>query len=150
MKERLYIAYGSNLNLDQMAYRCPTATIYGCGILKNWKLVFRGSRYGSFATIIRKKGHVVPVIVWSIQPSDEHSLDIYEGYPRHYYKENVMVTMADGHTKKAMVYIMNKMALPGLPTQQYVKTIQKGYHQNGLNIEILKEALRNNYRECGA
>ena len=24
---KLYVAYGSNLNLKQMAYRCPTATL---------------------------------------------------------------------------------------------------------------------------
>ena len=28
-KPTLYIAYGSNLNLPQMAFRCPTATVAG-------------------------------------------------------------------------------------------------------------------------
>ena len=30
-KTRLYIAYGSNLNLPQMEYRCPTAKVVGAG-----------------------------------------------------------------------------------------------------------------------
>lgn len=148
MKERLYIAYGSNLNLDQMALRCPTATIYSSGVLNNWKLVFRGNRYSSFATIVRKKGSVVPVVVWSIQPSDESSLDIYEGYPGHYYKENIMVNIEGGHKKKAMVYIMNQMAWPGVPSQKYIRTIKNGYMQNGLSKDILDKALRDNSREC--
>ena len=40
---KLYVAYGSNLNLSQMAYRCPSARIYGAGQLNNWELVYRGS-----------------------------------------------------------------------------------------------------------
>lgn len=39
-KEKLYIAYGSNLNLEQMAHRCPTAQVVGASMLKNWRLMF--------------------------------------------------------------------------------------------------------------
>ena len=35
MKEkRFYIAYGSNLSVEQMAYRCPDAEIAGMAALK--------------------------------------------------------------------------------------------------------------------
>ena len=33
-KQRLYIAYGSNLNLEQMAFRCPTSKVVGKSELK--------------------------------------------------------------------------------------------------------------------
>lgn len=33
-KPRLYVAYGSNLNLTQMAFRCPTAKVVGKGEVK--------------------------------------------------------------------------------------------------------------------
>ena len=33
MKKRLYTAYGSNLNLSQMAMRCPTAKLVGMGTI---------------------------------------------------------------------------------------------------------------------
>ena len=29
MKTKLYLAYGSNLNLGQMAYRCPDSQVAG-------------------------------------------------------------------------------------------------------------------------
>ena len=29
MTKRYYIAYGSNLNIDQMSYRCPGAKVVG-------------------------------------------------------------------------------------------------------------------------
>ena len=35
MKKRWYIAYGSNLNLRQMAMRCPTARLLGTGLVEN-------------------------------------------------------------------------------------------------------------------
>ena len=104
--KKLYVAYGSNLNIAQMALRCPTAHIYGTGLLNNWELIYRGSMTGSYATIRRRKGSAVPVVVWSIMENDEKSLDIYEGYPRFYFKQNVMVDLPSGK-KKAMVYIMD-------------------------------------------
>ena len=45
--EKLYVAYGSNLNIAQMALRCPTAHIYGTSLLNNWELIYRGSMTGS-------------------------------------------------------------------------------------------------------
>ena len=31
MKTKIYGAYGSNINLEQMAYRCPHAEVYKVG-----------------------------------------------------------------------------------------------------------------------
>lgn len=55
---KLYVAYGSNLNLKQMAYRCPSASIYGTGQLTNWELLYRGSATNSHATIAKKQVHM--------------------------------------------------------------------------------------------
>ena len=44
--KRYYIAYGSNLNVGQMKYRCPKAKIVGTAELKNNTLYFRGSKTG--------------------------------------------------------------------------------------------------------
>lgn len=144
---KLYASYGSNLNLEQMAARCPSATIFGIGQLNNWELFYRGKEGNAHATIIRKKGSYVPVLVWSIRPSDEQSLDLYEGYPRYYLKRNVMVDI-NGQKKKAMVYIMDKENMPGRPSEQYVKTILQGYLDNGLDISVLKKSLEINSIEC--
>ena len=144
---KLYIAYGSNLNLAQMAVRCPSASIYAKGVLNNWELVYRGSKANSHATIIRKQGSTVPVLVWDIQPKDERRLDIYEGYPNYYFKKNIMVTI-EGKKKKAMVYIMNNNQLPGKPSEQYIETILQGYLDNDMDIHILNKSLERNSIEC--
>lgn len=146
--KKLYIAYGSNLHLGQMARRCPSARVYGNGVLNNWKLVFRGSMTGAYASIERQNKSIVPVTVWEITDSDERSLDTYEGYPHFYYKKSVIVTMSTGKKKKAMVYIMNNLATSGTPSNAYINTIRTGYNYNGLNDLILNDALRMNRIEC--
>lgn len=144
---KLYIAYGSNLNLAQMAARCPSARVYAKGILNNWALVYRGAEWNSHATIEKKSGSTIPVLVWEIQPIDEYRLDIYEGYPRYYLKKNIMVDI-EGRKKKAMVYIMDERRLPGRPSASYVETIRQGYIDNDMDISILEKSLESNYIEC--
>ena len=144
---KLYIAYGSNLNLTQMAYRCPTAVVYAAGILNNWQLIYRGAQANAHATIKRKRGESVPVLVWEIQPADEIRLDRYEGYPVYYYKKDVMVTI-DGRRRKAMVYIMDERRLPGRPSAVYVETIRQGYIDNGMDLSAFERSLEINSIEC--
>jgi hypothetical protein len=36
--KRLYIAYGSNINLEQMANRCPNSKVIGKEMLKGYEL----------------------------------------------------------------------------------------------------------------
>lgn len=49
-KRRLYAAYGSNMNIEQMARRCPTARVVGKGVIKGYELVFRGLPNNAYAT----------------------------------------------------------------------------------------------------
>ena len=103
MPETLYFAYGSNIDLEQMARRCPAAQVVGPATLENYELAFRGS---GVATIVPKKGGVVHGLLWSITPLCEQALDRYEGYPRHYTKELVAVRGADGREASVMAYVM--------------------------------------------
>lgn len=93
MEERLYFAYGSNINLDQMACRCPDAGVVGTMTLENYELLFRR---GGFATIAPREGKTVTGLPWSITPECERSLDFYEGYPRFYNKQTVTVRDSEG------------------------------------------------------
>ena len=146
--KKLYIAYGSNLNLVQMASRCPSAKVYAKGILNNWKLAYRGSKTNAHATIIRKQNSIIPVLIWEIEKSDEIRLDIYEGYPHYYFKKNIMVYV-DGKRRKAMVYIMNESQNPGTPSEHYIDTIRQGYTDNDMDLDILEKSLEWNLIECG-
>lgn len=135
---KLYIAYGSNLNLAQMAARCPSASIYAKGILKDWTLVFRSMRGSAYATIKKEIGSSVPVVIWEIDRRAESALDQYEGYPSFYFKKDIAVTLDSGETITEMAYIMNQRAVPWVPSKSYVKTIMERYLYNGLVLSYLK------------
>ena len=105
MADRLYFAYGSNINLYQMDYRCPDATVVGPVALENYELLFRR---GGFATIAPKEGGKVHGLLWSITPECERSLDMYEGYPRFYDKRTVTVRDGLGQELPVMAYIMDE------------------------------------------
>ena len=77
----------------------------------------------------------------------EKNLDIYEGYPRFYYKQNVYVTLQDGSRIKAMVYIMFNGAKPGRPSERYVDTVYKGYLDFKLDYEFLIDSMLTNNDE---
>ncbi len=83
----LYVAYGSNMNLEQMAFRCPDSKVVGNGKLYGWDLVFN-----IHADIVKaNKSKSVPVVVWEIADKDWITLDRYEGFPSYYVKEVVDV-----------------------------------------------------------
>ncbi|MGI6593685.1 MAG: gamma-glutamylcyclotransferase family protein [Christensenellales bacterium] len=134
MKNKLYIAYGSNLNLRQMALRCPNAKPVGKSMLKDWQLTFRG-----VATLEQKNGSETPIGVWEITAEDEKTLDRYEGYPRLYRKENLEIEM-NGVKHQAMIYLMND-GLPSMPTKWYLDAIAQGYEDIGLDTTHLAKAL---------
>lgn len=52
---KYYVAYGSNLNREQMAHRCPEAKLVGTGMLSNYEMVFRGNKSNAVATVEPKK-----------------------------------------------------------------------------------------------
>ncbi len=142
--KKLYITYGSNLNLSQMASRCPSANVYVKGTLNNWELVYRGSKTNAHTTIIRKQNSTIPVLIWEIEKSDEVQLDIYEGYPQYYFKKNIMVYI-NGKRRKAMVYIMSENQAPGRPSKQYINTIRQGYIDNDMDLSIFEKSLELNF-----
>ena len=143
-KERLYIAYGSNLNLPQMAFRCPTAEIAGKSELKGYELLFRGGRRGAVATVEPKDGGSVPVLLWKIREADEEALDRYEGYP-HFYEKQMMEVELDGKPVSAMVYVMTPGHEFGIPSDYYADVIREGYETAGVGLQILEDAIGHAY-----
>lgn len=132
--KRLYIAYGSNINLEQMAFRCPNSKVVGTRMIPGYELEFRG-----VATIVPKEGAEVPVLLWEIDQRDELSLDRYEGFPRMYRKELFEVEV-DGKIREGMAYLMNYGEVAP-PSPMYYNGIKKGYEANGMDTSYLRAAL---------
>lgn len=137
---KLYIAYGSNMDEKQMAYRCPEAQLLGTAEVENYRLLFKGSKTGAYATIEPEKDSRVPVLLWEITEQDERNLDRYEGYPRFYYKRELEI-LFEGERKTAMVYIMHEENLLGMPSERYQKVILNAYRKFGFDSSVLEKAL---------
>lgn len=135
---KFYIAYGSNMDLDQMEYRCPDSAIVTTITLDGWRLMFKGSQSGNYATIEREDGCQVPALLWEISDADERSLDRYEGFPTFYYKQYLWV---NGYGP-ALVYIMHETRPHGVPSQRYYDVMDKAYKLLKMPRKILREALR--------
>lgn len=134
-----YIAYGSNMSIEQMAFRCPDAYVVGIGYLEGWRLEFY-----LHATVepVKRDGRV-PVVVWEISDNDEKNLDRYEGVPSYYTKDRATVTLMDGEKVEGLIYLMRKYRdLP--PSSGYVKGIADAYRRFGFKKELkaLHEAVR--------
>ncbi len=140
-KQRLYIAYGSNLNVQQMLMRCPDAKIVAKSWLHDFKLVFQGQKFRAHANVIPSKGDSVPVAIWKISERDERNLDIYEGVKGGYYYKEYMEVEVGGEMKKALIYIMSPNDY-GIPEEFYLKTIAMGYKNFNFDTGILDKALQ--------
>ncbi len=139
--KKTYIAYGSNLCLWQMRRRCPTSKPIGKGILKGWRLAFKGSRTGSYLTIVKDPDGEVPVGLFRVSREDEAALDRYEGYPVFYQKIRQTVSTQDGDVT-GFVYLMPENAGYGIPSDVYAFTCLEGYDNFGLDHEYLYRALK--------
>ena len=147
MKEKLYLAYGSNLNIVQMIIRCPDAKFYGTAEIKDYELLFKGSKTGAYLTIERRKGSNVPVGVWAVTERDISALDRYEGFPAFYYKKEFrqQIWGKDGEdlgVHDCFAYIMREDRRIGIPSSVYINTCREGYKDFGFDINILMAAVK--------
>ena len=136
---KIYLSYGSNLNLEQMKRRCPYAIPLGVTELSGYSLLFRGDINSAVATVEPDDFGCVPALLWEITPRCEEALDRFEGWPDLYRKEMVTVTF-DSKKIEAMLYIINGQSL-GQPSKSYLNVIREGYISAGFNTAILDEAV---------
>lgn len=137
---KYYVAYGSNLNKTQMQWRCPGAKPIGTTNLVGYELAFKGSQTGAYLTIEENVDQLVPVAIWGVTKRHEAALDRYEGYPKFYYKKDVVVCV-NGQAINAFVYIMDEKRSYGIPSPWYVETCRQGYEDFGLNAYYLDKAI---------
>lgn len=132
----LYIAYGSNLNREQMARRCPGARAVKKIYLADAKLVFRHVLDVEYCP-----GSTVPCVVWEINKAHEHDLDRYEGVAGGHYAKEV-IFLEDG--REAMLYVMLTDGICP-PSADYYSRIKKGYEDFKMDLGPLRKALRQSW-----
>ena len=132
----LYAAYGSNMNINQMAYRCPNSKVVGKGFIENYKL-----KFSFHANIIPEEGKEVPVVLWEIPEIDFVYLDVYEGVKGGYYKRVNLPVKTNRGTKTAIVYVMCSDHEFSMPSENYYWIIKQGYKDNKISQRYLYNAI---------
>ncbi|KAK0260276.1 hypothetical protein LTR91_012122 [Friedmanniomyces endolithicus] len=144
MASTLYFAYGSNLWKHQMAQRCPTSAYSGIARLKSYRWIIYERGYANIIETNHKQSESsayadeVWGLVFSLQPSDVRKLDINEGVPFAYEKENLTVDFWQAHDGKPpnpdekpkqvemLVYINRRMTTPSKPKKEYIYRMNQG------------------------
>lgn len=137
---KIYLAYDSDMNLEQIKCRCPSIQLIGTSKIEHYKLEFRGQKNHAYANITPANDSIVPVVVWKMTSQDEKNLDIYKGFPDTCSKR-IFRLKFNGQTFSAFTYVMNKNHEINIPTDTYFNTVLEGYASNNLYAKPLFKAL---------
>jgi hypothetical protein len=143
-QRRLYWAYGSNLSVANMTRRCPAAVKYSRLYVNNGLLTFRPNkslRGVADVKASKDRSHVVAGGLWWITAECEASLDRCEGYP-HLYVKRYLTLSVNGEVQRCMFYTMVVDCGLMAPFDSYVEVIAEGYGDFGLDLRLLRAAVR--------
>jgi gamma-glutamylcyclotransferase len=121
-----YFAYGSNMDSERMSERTIRFSQRTHAILKGYRLDFnkvasRNPQEG-YANVVKFENGIVEGVLYEIPDSDLSKLDTHEGYPDHYDRIKVNVTLDDWQDVEAVAYIAqpNKVRDGLKPSRDYL------------------------------
>lgn len=131
---RLYFAYGSNMDVAQMADRCPGARIVEGAVLADYRFIIAPRGY---ANVVPAPGEAVMGLLWEISAANEASLDRYEGVrPGLYHQDEFAVLTTAGRSVQAMLYLASESGT-GLPQPGYLEGIVAAARHHGLPADYI-------------
>jgi gamma-glutamylcyclotransferase (GGCT)/AIG2-like uncharacterized protein YtfP len=154
MPNKLYFAYGSNLNENDWNDSPYTNVPFlealeerSDAYLPDYKLAFTRystGRKGGVLDVVPALGHVVPGQIYEIQSSAaKQNLDSKEGAPTCYREVENIVLIEGGEQTSVITYeVVNKQEFVE-PHIDYVKVVEDGLKSLGLPTEHLFAAARN-------
>ena len=119
-----YFAYGSNMNFQQMARRCPGAQVGQLCHLPDWRYFINGNGYAGIEKFL---GGLVRGCLWSLLPEHWLALNQYEGVSGGYYqkKKIQVISCQNGKRLPVWVYLSNDYDY-GIPSASYQKIVVEG------------------------
>ena len=102
-----YFAYGSNMNIKRLLERGVFFSAKEKGSLKGYRFIINKRSQKNpnigFANIIKDSSSHVEGVIYDVSQEDILKLDKFEGYPKHYRRENHII-----NNKECVVYIANE------------------------------------------
>lgn len=120
MERIIYFAYGSNMDLEQMKFRCRGGyEVLGIGKMQNWKIFINNRGY---ANISPQEESIVYGLMFNINSESLRLLDRYEGFPYLYTRKQLPTFFADD-ILKPLVYIDENNLEIGHPQTGYLERV---------------------------
>jgi gamma-glutamylcyclotransferase (GGCT)/AIG2-like uncharacterized protein YtfP len=115
----LYFAYGSNMDVDAMARRCPRSKALGLARLERHRLAVM--REG-WLTAVRDSRSAVHGVLWDLALSDIAALDRHEDLSKGLYTKETQPVIAERRPKRAIVYFGANSG-PGVLRPAYIAEV---------------------------
>lgn len=115
----LYFAYGSNMDVEQMARRCPRSRPLGAARLMRHRLAVM--REG-WLTAMRDPTAAVEGVLWDVALADMRALDRYEGLDDGLYVKASQPVVAKDAPKRALIYFGANSG-PGVARPDYIAAV---------------------------
>jgi gamma-glutamylcyclotransferase (GGCT)/AIG2-like uncharacterized protein YtfP len=115
----LYFAYGSNMDVDAMARRCPRSKALGLARLERHRLAVM--REG-WLTAVRDSRSAVHGVLWDLALSDIAALDRHEDLSKGLYTKETQPVIAERGPKRAIVYFGANSG-PGVLRPAYIAEV---------------------------
>ena len=145
----VYFAFGSNMDDEQMARRCPGSSSIALATLPEHRLVFRGpsqNRGAGVASVDPAPQQEVVGLLWELSEADIVTLDRLEGAPHWYKRVTADVVLGDGATLEAILYRLPTEVLEMAPTDDYYDQIAAASLHLELELSSLEDALARSQR----
>lgn len=131
-------AYGSNLCIERLRVRTPSAVVVATGTVSGHALRWHkrcpdgSGKCNAFAT--GEESDFVWGVVYELTPGDKQALDRFEGLGREYFEKSVRVIAADGALHDATAYVANPERIDESlrPFRWYKAFVTTGARQHGL------------------
>ena len=138
--EKYFIAYGTNIKVEELSKSFPEAKIVSYGFIKNYALEFVGYDGHAIATAVKKRGEKLPVAIWDFPKEMRYTLTNFEPFP--YLYERKAVTAHVGKMKfRGEIYITKQKLRHGKPSEEYLNTLKEAYVEAGFDPKMLDIAI---------
>lgn len=147
-RKETYFAFGSNVDLDRIRKRCPSAQSLTTGKLEDYKLVFNmmgnkeEGKGGGIANIEESIGDYVLGALYRIDKQELQELNVLE-QSMNYSVETMDIIVTEDYSIDATVYISHeKSSERYAPTKSYRNFIIKGMESNKFPDDYQSEVKR--------
>lgn len=131
-----YFAYGSNMDVEQMRDRCPSAKFLNTAVLLDYKFALDSE---GCATVTPCEGKEVFGVIWNISAEDEKALDRYEGVSVGCYNKETLKVRPEGYFTKfpMLIYVSRRGKNNGERRNGYMEKIVEAAKKHGFDSSYL-------------